>query len=62
MLTDRLRFDFSNNGPVDVEKLAAVEKICIEHVDKALEVYDMEVPLSKAREITGLRAVFGEVC
>lgn len=61
-MTDRLRFDFSNNGPVEIEKLAAVEAICIEHIERALDVYDLEVPLSKAQEITGLRAVFGEVC
>lgn len=61
MTSDRLRFDFSNSGPVDLDKLKAVEDICCEQVNKGLAVYDLEVPLDKAKEVHGLRAVFGEV-
>ena len=28
VLADKLRFDFSNPGPIEADKLAAVEKIC----------------------------------
>lgn len=58
---DVLRFDFSNNGPVDAEKLALVEKIVQEQIQAALPVYKSVVPLDAAKKISGLRAVFGEV-
>ncbi|GFR48410.1 hypothetical protein Agub_g10304, partial [Astrephomene gubernaculifera] len=61
VLPDKLRFDFSNAGPVEAAQLAAVEKICREAVAAALPVYGNEVPLAQARAINGLRAVFGEV-
>ncbi|GLC41498.1 hypothetical protein PLESTB_001005000 [Pleodorina starrii] len=61
VLPDKLRFDFSNAGPVEAAQLAAVEKICREAVAAAMPVYGGEVPLAQARNINGLRAVFGEV-
>jgi hypothetical protein len=57
----RLRFDFSNNGVVDVPKLAAIETICRDWVAKGLPVSAKEVSLAQAKAIKGLRAVFGEV-
>jgi hypothetical protein len=57
----RLRFDFSNNGAVDADKLAQVEAICREWVAKGLPVSSKEVALADAKAIKGLRAVFGEV-
>ncbi|KAG2485170.1 hypothetical protein HYH03_016060 [Edaphochlamys debaryana] len=61
VLPDKLRFDFSNAGPVEAAQLAAVEKICREAVAAAMPVFGQEVPLGQARNINGLRAVFGEV-
>ncbi|GLI61130.1 hypothetical protein VaNZ11_003405 [Volvox africanus] len=61
VLPDKLRFDFSNAGPVETGQLAAVEKICREAVLASMPVFSGEVPLAQARAINGLRAVFGEV-
>ncbi|KAI8469604.1 MAG: tRNA synthetases class II (A)-domain-containing protein [Monoraphidium minutum] len=57
----KLRFDFSNNGAVDADKLGAIEAICREWVAKGLAVSSREVALADAKGIKGLRAVFGEV-
>jgi hypothetical protein len=57
----RLRFDFSNNGPVDAAQLGRVEAICREWVAAAKPVTSKEVSLAQAQAIKGLRAVFGEV-
>jgi hypothetical protein len=57
----RLRFDFSNNGPVDAAQLGRVEAICREWVAAAKPVTSKEVSLAQAKAIKGLRAVFGEV-
>ena len=42
--------------------LQAIEDMCREQLGQALRVYSQEVPLAQARNINGLRAVFGEVC
>lgn len=60
VLPDKLRFDFSNNGGVDVAQLGDIETMCRKAVEQGLPVYAMDVPLSEARHIAGLRAVFGE--
>jgi alanyl-tRNA synthetase len=60
VLADRLRFDFSNNSLVDAAKLADVEARCRAAVAAGLPVHSREVPLAAAKEIVGLRAVFGE--
>jgi len=54
------RFDFSWNGQVTTEQLAAVEKLCIERIEREVPVESYVAPLSKAQEIISLRAVFGE--
>lgn len=46
---------------MDADKLAQVEAICQQFVAAPREVSALEVPLSRAKEIRGLRAVFGEV-
>jgi alanyl-tRNA synthetase len=61
VLPDKLRFDFSNNGAVSAENLAKVEAICCDFVSSPRDVFTQDVPLAKAKEINGLRAVFGEV-
>lgn len=58
---DNLRFDFSHGKPVEASEMAAIEGICREQLAKHLPVYTKDVALASAKEIFGLRAVFGEV-
>lgn len=46
---------------VEASKLAEVEAICRRTLAASLPVYSEEVALASAKEIHGLRAVFGEV-
>ncbi|KAI8974134.1 alanyl-tRNA synthetase [Pilobolus umbonatus] len=57
---EKLRFDFSYKTAVSVDQLAKIESICNEFVKKNTKVYSKEVPLTVAKAIHGLRAVFGE--
>ncbi|XP_071440880.1 alanine--tRNA ligase, cytoplasmic [Hetaerina americana] len=57
---DRLRFDFSNGGAMTPDQVNAVEKHCVKDISSDDEVYFGEAPLYKAKEVQGLRAVFGE--
>ncbi len=57
---DRLRFDFSNTGPVTPEQLGKVEKIVRDQIAADLTVYADLAPQFVAKQIAGLRAVFGE--
>lgn len=57
---EKLRFDFSHKtGVTDVE-LEAIEDISTKYIRQNFAVYSKDVPLATAREIHGLRAVFGE--
>jgi alanyl-tRNA synthetase len=58
---ERLRFDFTNKGPVTAEELGKVEAICTQFVESPRDVFTQEVALAQAKEINTLRAVFGEV-
>jgi alanyl-tRNA synthetase len=57
---DRLRFDFTAKKAMTVAEVGQVEQICNEIVDKKLDVFAKETPLSIAKAIQGLRAVFDE--
>jgi alanyl-tRNA synthetase len=57
---DKLRFDFSFNRPVTPEELAKAESIVRERIAQNLQVYAELAPQYVARNINGLRAVFGE--
>ena len=57
---EKLRFDFSNPGPVKGEQLEAVEEQVNRDIASDLAVHTAVVPQEKALEINGLRAVFGE--
>ncbi|CAZ84019.1 unnamed protein product [Tuber melanosporum] len=57
---EKLRFDFSHKCGVTDAELEMIEKISTEYIRQNLEVYSEDVPLSIAREIEGVRAVFGE--
>jgi alanyl-tRNA synthetase len=57
---EKLRFDFSHKSGIDDAQLAKVEDISTAYIRQNSEVYAKDVPLAIAREIRGLRAVFGE--
>ncbi|KAI9680056.1 MAG: Alanine--tRNA ligase [Caeruleum heppii] len=56
----KLRFDFSHKAAVSPAELSKIEDISTECIRQNTPVYSQDVPLSKAREIEGVRAVFGE--
>ncbi|ETI25902.1 alanyl-tRNA synthetase [Cladophialophora carrionii CBS 160.54] len=57
---EKLRFDFSHKSGVSDEDLAKIEDISTDYIRQNCQVYAKEVPLVIAREIAGVRAVFGE--
>jgi alanyl-tRNA synthetase len=57
---DRFRFDFNLTGALTDAQVAAIEAKVRECVAADLPVATAVLPLAKAREINGLRAVFGE--
>ncbi|MDX2131660.1 MAG: alanine--tRNA ligase [Planctomycetota bacterium] len=57
---DRFRFDFSHAQPVSPDELRRIEEIVGTAIRQDLTVYAEPAPLAAAREISGLRAVFGE--
>jgi alanyl-tRNA synthetase len=58
--SEKLRFDFTHNQPVIAEEIAKIEHIVNRQIEQDLTVYADLAPLSKAQDIAGLRAVFGE--
>jgi len=56
----KLRFDFSWSGPLSIKQLAAVEENVSDVIKKAIPVQSSVVPLKSAKNISALRAVFGE--
>ncbi|CAM8955685.1 unnamed protein product [Rhodiola kirilowii] len=61
VLPEKLRFDFSHGKPVEAEHLSKIESIVNEQIKAELDVYAKEATLAEAKQINGLRAVFGEV-
>ena len=57
---DRLRFDFSHGGAMTTHELADVQRIVSEQIEESLEVDAAIAPLAQAKQIRGVRAVFGE--
>ena len=57
---EKLRFDFSHKSGISIEELEKIEDISTKYIRQNVEVYSKDVPLATAREINGLRAVFGE--
>ncbi|GES56938.1 alanyl-tRNA synthetase, cytoplasmic [Aspergillus terreus] len=57
---EKLRFDFSHKSPLTDAELQKVEDISTEYIRQNCAVYSQELPLATAREISGVRAVFGE--
>ena len=57
---EKLRFDFSHKSNVSDDELEKIEDISTKYIRQNCAVYALDVPLATAREIEGLRAVFGE--
>ncbi|CAO2657002.1 Nn.00g058050.m01.CDS01 [Neocucurbitaria sp. VM-36] len=57
---EKLRFDFSHKAGLSEAELDKVEKISSKYIKDDSKVYAKEVPLATAKEIRGVRAVFGE--
>jgi len=57
---EKLRFDFSHKSGIAVSDLEKIETICTNYIRQNLKVYAKDVELAIAREIEGVRAVFGE--
>ena len=57
---EKLRFDFSHKSNLSDKDLENVEGICTEYIGQNCGVYAKDIPLATAREIEGVRAVFGE--
>ncbi|KAL9130509.1 MAG: hypothetical protein Q9217_001329 [Psora testacea] len=58
---EKLRFDFSHRSQISDQELEKIEDISTKYIRQNCMVYAKDVPLATAREIEGLRAVFGEV-
>ncbi|KAJ8500056.1 hypothetical protein OPV22_010608 [Ensete ventricosum] len=61
VLPEKLRFDFSHGKPVHPEDLRKIESIVNQQIKDELDVYASEATLAAAKQIVGLRAVFGEI-
>lgn len=57
---EKLRFDFSHKSGVSEEELDKIERKSTEYIRQNCAVYAQDVPLEIARQISGVRAVFGE--
>jgi len=57
---EKLRFDFSYKTAVTDDELIKIEEKSTAYIRQNAPVYSLDVPLATAREIRGVRAVFGE--
>lgn len=57
---EKLRFDFSHKSGIAVEDIEKIENISTGYIRQNLKVYAKDVELAIARQIEGVRAVFGE--
>jgi alanyl-tRNA synthetase len=57
---DRLRFDFTHNQAATAEQLVEVETLVNRRILADESVHATEMPLSSAKKISGVRAMFGE--
>ncbi|KAJ1919934.1 Alanine--tRNA ligase [Tieghemiomyces parasiticus] len=58
---EKFRFDYSYKSALTPAQCRAIEQACDRFIDQDYPVYSQEVPLTVAKAIHGLRAVFGEV-
>jgi alanyl-tRNA synthetase len=57
---EKTRFDFSHDKPITAEELRTIEQRVNRQIVQSLPVTAVTMPLAKAHEIPGVRAVFGE--
>ena len=57
---EKLRFDFSHRQAISDKELEEIEDVSTKYIRQNCQVYAKDVPLATAREIRGVRAVFGE--
>ena len=57
---EKLRFDYAAKGALTVDQIKEVERRVNDAIRANLAIDAREVPLEKARTISGVRAVFGE--
>ncbi|CAR27690.1 hypothetical protein ZYGR_0N01750 [Zygosaccharomyces rouxii] len=57
---EKLRFDFSHKKGMAADEILKVEDICNKQIKENMSVYYKDVPLTDAKSIYGVRAVFGE--
>jgi alanyl-tRNA synthetase len=57
---EKTRFDFSHDKPLSPEQTAEVEQIVNEQINRDRPVNAVVMPLTEAKKIPGVRAVFGE--
>ncbi|KAL9110029.1 MAG: hypothetical protein Q9227_005368 [Pyrenula ochraceoflavens] len=57
---EKLRFDFSHKAGISDEDLRKIEQESTQYIRQNCAVYAQDVPLAIARQINGVRAVFGE--
>ncbi|GAB7363537.1 hypothetical protein MBLNU230_g3805t1 [Neophaeotheca triangularis] len=57
---EKMRFDFSYKTSIPDEQLLQIEEKSTSYIRQNSEVYALDVPLATARNIEGVRAVFGE--
>jgi alanyl-tRNA synthetase len=58
---EKLRFDFSHKKAMTADELRQTEEYCQKSVSESQPVTSRTMPLAEAKEIDGVRAVFGEV-
>ena len=57
---DKLRFDFSHKTGVTLPEIKKIEELSNKYIQQNFKTYYKDVDLDLAREIEGVRAVFGE--
>jgi alanyl-tRNA synthetase len=57
---EKLRFDFSHKAQIKVDDLRKIEDMSNAYIRQNSKIYSKDVDLDAARQIAGVRAVFGE--
>ena len=60
VVPEKLRFDFSHQVSIEDQEIQQIENIVNTYITKGLTVFTAGVPLAIARQIIGVRALFGE--
>ncbi|KAH8158293.1 hypothetical protein CIB48_g9958 [Xylaria polymorpha] len=57
---DKLRFDFSHKTSVTIPELQKIESLSNDYIRQNCKIFSKDVDLDLAKQIAGVRAVFGE--